>query len=332
MSSAMQQSLGPSSSSMERDARRIHDDTSVSAGNIAIGVVIGRAAEFFDFFVYGIASVVVFPQLFFPFAPDRLTATLLLLRHFFRLPSGARPLGSLVFMAIDRTYGRGVKLTIALFLSAARRHRSPSCRLCDTRRLGPSRCLPSFRLGQGFALGGAWRARLASRSERAPRPSRLVRDDSAAGRAPWLHARQRPLRLFLVSISEADFLAWGWALPVLVAFAIKCRPRCSRACGSSDEGIRNVCSTCTSSGARVTEVLRANEQRPHRRLRPPCKLRSLPSGDRISAQLGWNLHGSRRSSFLMVQFSARLRHPRIVASGLIADRIAGAITSELVRS
>lgn len=76
MSSAMQQSLGPSSSSMERDARRIHDDTPVSAGNIAIGVVIGRAAEFFDFFVYGIASVVVFPQLFFPFAPDRLTATL----------------------------------------------------------------------------------------------------------------------------------------------------------------------------------------------------------------------------------------------------------------
>lgn len=55
MSSVSQQSLGPSSSSMERDARRIHDDRPVSAGNIAIGVVIGRAAEFFDFFVYGIA-------------------------------------------------------------------------------------------------------------------------------------------------------------------------------------------------------------------------------------------------------------------------------------
>lgn len=48
---------GPSSSSLERDARRIHDDKPVSPGSIAIGVVIGRMSEFFDFFVYGLASV-----------------------------------------------------------------------------------------------------------------------------------------------------------------------------------------------------------------------------------------------------------------------------------
>ena len=63
--------LGPSSSSLERDARRIHGDKPVSPGSIAIGVVIGRMSEFFDFFVYGLASVLVFPQLVFPFAPDR---------------------------------------------------------------------------------------------------------------------------------------------------------------------------------------------------------------------------------------------------------------------
>jgi len=61
---------------MERDARQIHADKPVSPGSIAIGVVIGRTSEFFDFFVYGLASVLVFPQLVFPFAPDRLTATL----------------------------------------------------------------------------------------------------------------------------------------------------------------------------------------------------------------------------------------------------------------
>ena len=57
MSSAADYS--PSSSSMERDARRIHDDKPVSPGSIALGVVIGRMSEFFDFFVYGIASVLV---------------------------------------------------------------------------------------------------------------------------------------------------------------------------------------------------------------------------------------------------------------------------------
>src|SRR4030095_16959754 len=44
-------------------------------GDIAVGVVIGRASEYFDFFVFGIASVLVFPAVFFPFA-DRLHGTL----------------------------------------------------------------------------------------------------------------------------------------------------------------------------------------------------------------------------------------------------------------
>ena len=44
-------------------------------GEIAIGVIIGRTSEFFDFFVYAIASVLVFPTLVFPYV-DRLTGTL----------------------------------------------------------------------------------------------------------------------------------------------------------------------------------------------------------------------------------------------------------------
>src|ERR1700744_6374422 len=44
------------------------DHSRIAPGEIAIGVIIGRASEFFDFFVYGIASVLVFPALFFPFA------------------------------------------------------------------------------------------------------------------------------------------------------------------------------------------------------------------------------------------------------------------------
>jgi hypothetical protein len=58
------------------DARHGSKDHSVvHPGEIAIGVIIGRASEYFDFFVYGIASVLVFPAVFFPFAPG-LEATL----------------------------------------------------------------------------------------------------------------------------------------------------------------------------------------------------------------------------------------------------------------
>ena len=39
----------------------------VAPSEIAVGVIIGRASEHFDFFVFGIACVLVFPHVFFPF-------------------------------------------------------------------------------------------------------------------------------------------------------------------------------------------------------------------------------------------------------------------------
>src|SRR3546814_17015675 len=63
----------------ERDARALHgaEDGShrIDPAEIAIGVIIGRTSEFFDFFVYAIASVLVFPKLVFPYL-DPLTGTL----------------------------------------------------------------------------------------------------------------------------------------------------------------------------------------------------------------------------------------------------------------
>ena len=78
------QSSAPTTS-RERDARRINDAHAgeVKPGDIAIGVIIGRTSESFDFLVYAIASVVVFPQLMFPYT-DALTGTLYSFAIFFR--------------------------------------------------------------------------------------------------------------------------------------------------------------------------------------------------------------------------------------------------------
>src|SRR3546814_17196857 len=62
---------------LERDSRTINArQTKIAPSEIAIGVIIGRTSEFFDFFVYAIASVLVFPAYIFPFV-DPLTGTLL---------------------------------------------------------------------------------------------------------------------------------------------------------------------------------------------------------------------------------------------------------------
>src|SRR5215831_2235356 len=86
----------------------------VAPGEIAIGVIIGRASEYFDFFVYGIASVLVFPSVFFPF--ERGLEGTLYAFGIFSFAFIARPIGSVIFMAIQQRYGRETKLTAALFL------------------------------------------------------------------------------------------------------------------------------------------------------------------------------------------------------------------------
>src|ERR1700757_4630613 len=110
-----QESGGLAASPLERDASTVAIDAGgVAPADIAVGVVIGRTSEYFDYFVYGIASVLVFPSEFFPFKAH-LEGTLFSF-VIFSFAFIARPLGSLAFLAIERRYGRGPKLTAALFL------------------------------------------------------------------------------------------------------------------------------------------------------------------------------------------------------------------------
>ncbi|CAN7599530.1 MFS transporter [Rhizobium sp. LjRoot258] len=211
---------GPSSTSMEQDARRIHADKPVSPGSIAIGVVIGRMSEFFDFFVYGLASVLVFPQLVFPFAPDRLTATLYSFA-IFSLAFLARPVGSVVFMTIDRIYGRGAKLTIALFLLGG--STASIAFLPGYNEIGAwsIALLALFRLGQGFALGGAWDGLASLLALNAPPNHRGWYAMIPQIGAPIGFALASVLfGYFIANLSNEDFLSWGWRYPFFVAFAI----------------------------------------------------------------------------------------------------------------
>src|SRR6201999_274403 len=91
---------------MERETRAHTAHDGIKPSEIAVGVVIGRASEYFDYFVYGIASVLVFPEIFFPFEL-RLEGTLWSFA-IFALAFITRPLGTVVFMKIQKRWGRGV--------------------------------------------------------------------------------------------------------------------------------------------------------------------------------------------------------------------------------
>ncbi|HLO92772.1 MAG TPA: MFS transporter [Burkholderiaceae bacterium] len=195
------------------------EQQNVAPGDIAVGVVIGRASEYFDFFVYGIASVLVFPALFFPFASP-LKGTLYAFA-LFALAFVVRPVGSLLSMAIQRRWGRSVKLTVALFLLGA--STAGMAMLPGYASLGSTAIwlLAAFRLGQGLALGGSW--------DGLPSLLALNAPERRRGWYAMLGQLGAPLGFFVASglfaylwthLSSADFLSWGWRYPFFAAFAI----------------------------------------------------------------------------------------------------------------
>ena len=209
-----------SSTSLERDARLVTArEHRIAPGEIAIGVIIGRTSEFFDFFVYAIASVLVFPSLVFPYA-DPLTGTMYSFAVF-ALAFIARPFGSLIFMAVDRKHGRGVKLTIALFLLGG--STMAMAFLPSHEQIGASAAilLALFRTGQGVALGGVWDGLPSLLSLNAPPERRgWYAMIPQLGAPLGLLVASGLFAFFLSTLSAGDFLDWGWRYPFFVAFAI----------------------------------------------------------------------------------------------------------------
>ncbi len=204
----------------ESDARAINaDGHPVGPGEIAIGVVIGRTSEFFDFFVYAIASVLVFPKLVFPYL-DPLQGTLWSFA-IFALAFVARPVGTAIFTAVDRAYGRGAKLTIALFLLGGSTAAIAFLPGHAAIGIGSALLLALFRMGQGVALGGSWDGLASLLALNAPKEKRGWYAMIPQLGAPFGLIVASLLFAFLISALPAqDFLEWGWRYPFFVAFAI----------------------------------------------------------------------------------------------------------------
>lgn len=208
------------SGALERDAQLVNArHGQVRPGEIAVGVIIGRTTEFFDFFVYAIASVLVFPSYVFPYV-DPLTGTLYSFA-LFSLAFFGRPLGTFLFTYIDRHHGRGVKLTIALFLLGG--STMAIALLPSHAQVGATSAwlLGLFRLLQGVALGGAWDGLPSLLALNAPQERRGWYSMIPQLGAPLGLALACALfAYFLALLEQQDFLRWGWRYPFFVALAL----------------------------------------------------------------------------------------------------------------
>jgi metabolite-proton symporter len=184
--------------------------------------LVGTTIEFYDFYAYATAAVLVFPILFFP--SDNETASLLASFAVFGAAMVARPIGAMVFGHFGDKYGRKATLVASLLTMGI-----------ATVLIG---ILPTFqqvgwiapllllilRLAQGFALGGEWSGAALVATENAPKGKRAWYGSFPQLGAPigfiianfiflainWLlpHAEDPAMK------SEA-FLTWGWRIPFL---------------------------------------------------------------------------------------------------------------------
>ena len=178
--------------------------------------LIGTTIEFFDFYIYATAAVLVFPKLFFP-AGDAAAATLQSLATF-AIAFFARPVGSAVFGHFGDRVGRKATLVAALLtmgLSTVVIGLLPTYAGIGT--LAPL-LLALCRFGQGLGLGGEWGGAVLLATENAPPGKRAW-----YGMFPQLGA---PLGFFLSSsvflllsgtLSDAEFLRYGWRIPFLAS-------------------------------------------------------------------------------------------------------------------
>jgi MFS family permease len=193
--------------------------SAVAPSDIAVGVVIGRASEYFDFFVYGIASVLVFPAVFFPNAGP-LEGTL---RAFalFALAFFVRPLGTLGGDMIQRRFGRSTRLTGALFLLGVSTVCMAALPGYESIGAWAVAALMVCRIGQGVALGASWDGLPSLLAMNAPEHRRGWYAMLGQLGAPLGFLIAAALFGFLwTNLSREDFLDWGWRYPFFTAFAI----------------------------------------------------------------------------------------------------------------
>ncbi|MFJ8545174.1 MFS transporter [Streptomyces sp. NPDC093586] len=206
---------------------------------VLIASLIGTTIEFYDFYIYATAAVLVFPALFFPNSDP--TTALLSSFAVFGAAMVARPIGAVFFGHLGDRLGRKKTLVVSLLTMGIATFLIGVLPTYAQVGWVATALLVLMRLAQGFALGGEWSGAALVATENAPKGKRAL-----YGTFPQLGA---PLGfiigngLFLIigallpSAAGADptqpseaFTSWGWRIPflfsaVMVAIGLWVRSR-----------------------------------------------------------------------------------------------------------
>jgi len=186
---------------------------------VVMASLIGTTIEWYDFFLYGAAAALIFNKLFFP-DYDPWVGTLLAFATY-ALGFVARPVGGIVFGHYGDRIGRKRLLMLSLVLMGAATALIGLLPTYGRIGIAAPLLLILLRLVQGFAVGGEWGGAVL-----------LVAEHGDAKRrgfwASWPQAgvpagnllAAGVLAILASTLSDADFLAWGWRIPFLLSVVL----------------------------------------------------------------------------------------------------------------
>lgn len=190
--------------------------SSNSTSRVLVASLAGTTIEFFDFYIYATAAVLVFPKIFFPSA-DPTSGTLQSLATF-ALAFFARPVGAALFGHFGDRIGRKATLVAALLTMG-----------CSTVLIG---LLPTYqsigiiapillallRFAQGLGLGGEWGGAVLLATENAPPGKKAWYGMFPQLGAPIGFLLSTSLFLLLGNVmSDEQFFNWGWRIPFVAS-------------------------------------------------------------------------------------------------------------------
>ncbi|BES83575.1 MFS transporter [Pectobacterium araliae] len=187
-----------------------------SRNKVIVASLIGTAIEFFDFYIYATAAVLIFPHIFFP-QGDPTAATLQSLATF-AIAFVARPIGSAVFGHFGDRVGRKVTLVASLLTMGISTVLIGLLPTYETIGIFAPILLALARFGQGLGLGGEWGGAALLATENAPSNKRAL-----YGSFPQLGA---PIGFFFANgtflllswlLTEEQFMNWGWRVPFIAS-------------------------------------------------------------------------------------------------------------------